>query len=357
MTHIEGIFREPALVLEAIIILICLEVGGFFLFKFLKTEEKGRNFMILAWGIFFLAYSGMAVFFIVGDYYSDAIVRPFNVNVGYTIMAFGALIFTYNAERELNQRKHVLFLALLGLILVMLIDFVVGFIEPYYIAILAWIPFILILLIYLIRAFSKIKEYRGRIYGCLIGFLVFGIGFAVTIDLMIESFGAISRFVGNIGIIGGISIASWQFIGLPALKEMDWSKKLNKLLLMHSSGTCICEYNFGGDTVHKEISETPHLVAGSLIGITKMITEIIQSSKQLKIMDHQDKKVLFAYGKNLIAALIVDDYLEIYRKKLNILLEELEIIYKDSLEDWDGSLSQFNLVEKFINRIFVSTRK
>jgi len=352
MNYIEGIYREPALVLEAIIVLLSIEVGSFFFYRFIKEEQRTKNFMVLAWALFFFAYASMTLFFIFSDYFSPLENRLFFVNIGYCIMALGALVFTFNAERELDQRKHILLLILLALIIFLIADFFIMLIEPYYLAILAWIPFIIILFNYLIRAFSKIKEYRSHIYGCFVGFLVFGIGFAFTIDLLVKSLGPISRMIGNITIIFGISLASWQFIGLPSLREMDWAIQLKNLILMHKSGTCICEYKFTKDQEEKDSPEYIQSMAGSLIGITQMITELIQSKEKLEIMDYQDKQIIFSYGENIIAALIVEKDLEIYRKKLEKLLNEIEVIYKDYLEDWDGRTEYFQPIEKFIRRIF-----
>ncbi len=299
MYQIEGMFREPALMLEVIIILLSIEIGSFFLYRFIKEGKRAKNFMILVWTLFFFAYSVMTLLFILSDYY-----------------------------------------------------FLFMSIAPYYLAILALIPFFLILTIYLKRAFSKIKEYRNRLYSIFIGFLVFGIGFAFTIEIMVNSFGSISRMIGNIAIIFGISLASWQFVGLPSLREMDWSKQLNTIVIMHKSGTCICEYDFIGERMEKESSKDGLNITVSLIGIAQMITELIQSKQNLEIMDYQDKQIVFSYGDNVIAALIVENYLEIYRKKLGKLLNEIEVIYKDYLEDWDGQTSQFKPIEKFIRRIF-----
>ncbi|MHA1130691.1 MAG: hypothetical protein ACTSQI_17455 [Candidatus Helarchaeota archaeon] len=35
--------------------------------------------------------------------------------------------------------------------------------------------------------------------------------------------------------------------------------------------------------------------------------------EKVETLDHHDKKVIFVHGENLIAALIADEYLEIYK--------------------------------------------
>ena len=143
------------------------------------------------------------------------------------------------------------------------------------------------------------------------------------------------------------------FIGLPSLRELDWSQKIRKILLMHNSGTCICEHDFAGmEAPERAYQISTEFMAGSLIGISHMISELIRSKQKLEIVDHQDKKVIFAYGEYLIAALIADDYLEIYRIKLRKLIESLEMLYKDVLHDWEGDLFHFKPVRRILQSIF-----
>ena len=168
-----------------------------------------------------------------------------------------------------------------------------------------------------------------------------------------DIFGFGARLLGDILIICGIILISTLFIGLPSMRELDWSQKIQKILLMHNSGICICEHDFvdrGGPEGDGQIST--EFMAGSLIGISNMISELIRSKSRLEIVDHQDKKVIFAYGEYLIAALIADDDLEIYRIKLKKLIESLEMLYKDVLRDWKGELFHFKPVRRILHTIF-----
>ncbi|MHA1297986.1 MAG: hypothetical protein ACTSO9_00925 [Candidatus Helarchaeota archaeon] len=55
---ITGSLREPILILEGIIILLSIEYGFFFFYKFKKAEGE-KNFLFYAWGIFFLTFALM----------------------------------------------------------------------------------------------------------------------------------------------------------------------------------------------------------------------------------------------------------------------------------------------------------
>ena len=349
---INDVLREPILILEAVIVLLGLEFGVIFLYRFLK-KERGKA-LILALSTFFFAFAFMVFFFIISDLYVDYLSLPesrhFYGNIAYSILGIGALVFTFNAERELGQKNHIFSIILLGSLIFMAIDFFFVIIEPVYFALVGWVLFVIVLLIYVKKISSKIKEYRLSIYGFFLGVLAYGLGYASTINLMVSSFGSISRFIGDIFIIFGISLISLVFVGLPSLREIDWTKNLNKLLLMHKSGSCICEYDFAGS--RKTPDQVSQVIAGSLIGISQLLTELMESKKQLTIMDHQDKQIIFAYGQDIIAALIVDEYFGIYRKKLAKFVENIEIIYSPILEDWDREPIRVKPIEKLIKYAF-----
>ena len=80
--------------------------------------------------------------------------------------------------------------------------------------------------------------------------------------------------------------------------------------------------------------------------------EIVYSKQKLRIMDHKDVKIIFQYGKYLIAAIIVDEALDIYKTKLKKLIDYLESLYETYLPTWDGDLTQFQIIKPIIKRYF-----
>ena len=122
---------------------------------------------------------------------------------------------------------------------------------------------------------------------------------------------------------------------------------------MHKSGKYIADYNFQEDLTGIEgFKDLAKLIAGGLTGINKLIDEIVQSKQKLRIMDHKDVKVIFQYGNYLIAAMIVDEVLDIYKTKLKKLINYLESLYETYLPTWDGDLTQFQIVKPIIKRYF-----
>ncbi|NVM52612.1 MAG: hypothetical protein HWN66_02830, partial [Candidatus Helarchaeota archaeon] len=116
---ISGIFREPILIFEAIIVLVCIEFGSVFLYRFFKRDKEKT--MILAWAFFFLTFGFMISVFMISDLFTPSN-RQFYVNLGYIAMVSGALFFTFNAERELEQKKYIFSVILIILIIFLIVD-------------------------------------------------------------------------------------------------------------------------------------------------------------------------------------------------------------------------------------------
>ncbi len=351
---LEGLFREPLLILEGIIILLTFQYGIYFFYKFAK-EEREKNYMIRAWATFFLSYTCNIIFFLISDFFSTIYyIRQIYIDFGYIILGLGALFFSYNAEREMQQKKHFFTIILTILLGLLILDTILLVAPPGVIALFVNIPFIFVLLLYIIKFTSKIKEkWRLNIYGFLIGMCIWISGYALVTDLMVNSFGTIARFIGDILIIIGISLISLLFIGLPSLTEFEWPKKMKKIYVMHKSGKYISDYNFQENlTGTEEYKDLPKLITGGLTGINKLIDEIVHSKEGLKIMDHKDVKIIFQYGTYLIAVIIVDEALDIYKTKLKKMIDYLEMLYETYLPTWDGDLTQFLIIKPIIKRFF-----
>lgn len=353
---ITTVLREPLLILESVIVLLGLEFGGIFVYRYFKRDREQA--MILAWGLFFFCFAAMVLTYLYTDFMNlpSSTDRLNYINIGYAIMGFGALIFTFNAEREIGHKHHIISLILLGAFIFMIADFFLLFLEPFYFTIACWAPFVVILLFYLVKMVMKIKEYRLKVYACFIGFLILGFGYVATTDKF-QTAEFLPRLIGDCSVIIGMSLISLVFVGLPSLKEVDWAKKLNLLLILHKSGSCICDYDFkkygDADAIAKK-----EYFAGGLIGVSQLVTEMIKNMtadekfSRLEVVDHQDKQIIFAYGENLIAALVVDEYLQIYRKKLYNLIREIELLYGERLSAEECKFTELKPVEKIITQVF-----
>ena len=88
---------------------------------------------------------------IISDIYSTAPGRQLWVNLAYSSMGLGALVFTFNAEREVELKHHIFSIILMVLLVFVAIDFFIMVIDPVYIVMICWIPFIILLLTYIIK--------------------------------------------------------------------------------------------------------------------------------------------------------------------------------------------------------------
>ncbi|MHA1384219.1 MAG: hypothetical protein ACTSR3_10755 [Candidatus Helarchaeota archaeon] len=351
---ITGSLREPILILEGIIILLSVEYGFFFFYKFKKAEGE-KNFLFYAWGIFFLTFALMIFNFIMSDFFSYLPeIRQFYLDMGYSSMSVGALFFSIYAEREIKIKNHLFSIILMILVGLLVVSMVIPIISTSVFAFTCWLPFIVLLLIFLKRFSGKIKEkWRINIYGFVVGFILWGSGYGMTIDAIVNAFGYFSRFLGDLLIIMGISMISLLFVGLPSLNEFEWPNKMKKLIIMYKTGVYIADYNFQGESrKNGEILDLPKIIAGGLKGINELISEIVQSKQKLEVMDHKDVKIIFQYGKYLIAAIIVVEVLDIYRAKMKKLIDYLETLYESYLPTWDGDITQFQIVKPIIKRFF-----
>ncbi|MBD3227691.1 MAG: hypothetical protein GF329_05840 [Candidatus Lokiarchaeota archaeon] len=160
-------------------------------------------------------------------------------------MPIGALGFVYFTERELNLKRHYLFYITLFLMICLIFVIIFSIVNKDIFIYSGWIPFLILLLTYIIRASIKIKEYRVNILGFFLGILIAAIGCLLIADFMVDILNLYARLLGDCLIITGICLVSLFFLGLPtSLKEIDWKQKLETLLLMHESGECICVYDF-----------------------------------------------------------------------------------------------------------------
>ncbi|MFX1257672.1 MAG: hypothetical protein ACFFAN_07435 [Promethearchaeota archaeon] len=130
-------------------------------------------------------------------------------------------------------------------------------------------------------------------------------------------------------------------------KEQNWKKKLIQIFIIHNSGILLYEHLYIKEKdIRKSQRVSSDLKAGGLIGIKTLLKEIIQGEKEVRTIDHGDRKLIFKFNNSnkVIFALIVKEELIILRKKLDLLIE-----------DFDKNFSQFTDDPKIIGidmRIF-----
>ena len=125
-------------------------------------------------------------------------------------------------------------------------------------------------------------------------------------------------------------------------------KNLHELLIdlytIYKSGILIYNHHFlKGRKKHEA-----DLISGGFVGIMTILREISQGEKQIKTIDHGDRKLMFEFNatKDIIFVLIVREDLIVFRNKLNVFIEEFDNVYRNLMknieitaciqENWEG---------------------
>lgn len=135
---------------------------------------------------------------------------------------------------------------------------------------------------------------------------------------------------------------------LPPAEEMEWPTQILQMYIIIEGGIEIAEYSFeAGERVDAQ------LFSGGVTGITAMLQEMIKSQNRVKVIDHEDKKLLFEYGKKFQVALVALKDLRILRTKLRTLTQEIESVFWETIANWDGNLDVFKPIRTMIRNYFV----
>ena len=129
---------------------------------------------------------------------------------------------------------------------------------------------------------------------------------------------------------------------------MEWANEIINIYVIKDGGIIMTEYNFS----QKEKFDAD-LLAGGMTGVSTILKEMIDSKESnLKIIDHEDKKILFEYGKGFSTVLISYKDLKILRNKLITLTINIQNVFWETIEDWEGDLDIFKPINTMIKHIF-----
>ncbi len=118
----------------------------------------------------------------------------------------------------------------------------------------------------------------------------------------------------------------------------NWRELLNHIYIIFKSGLPLYDYAF----VKKDSNFDSFLISGGIIGIITIMKEMFQGKKQIRTIDHGDLKVMFETNqqhKDVIFVLLVKEELDLFRKKLDLIIEDFEENYRDLLENMPNSSS------------------
>ncbi|MHA1338950.1 MAG: hypothetical protein ACTSRZ_08530 [Promethearchaeota archaeon] len=208
------------------------------------------------------------------------------------------------------------------------------------------------------------RKFRTLIVGgYLIGMFV-GFSIGNAIGTYLNKIGTTNSMflINQIGAFACITILVLIYPTRDSLrsKEIDWFLTLRQLYVFNENGICLYSYDFCPEVAKIQksgiITPTSHisedLISGGLSGIVSLISEITESSKRLRVLDHEDKKILFHYGKYAIFTLITTKYLNILISKLKDFAIEFEETYDAALRDFKGAVSVFDDADYLVGKHF-----
>ncbi|MFX0133206.1 MAG: hypothetical protein ACFFDN_06135 [Candidatus Hodarchaeota archaeon] len=154
--------------------------------------------------------------------------------------------------------------------------------------------------------------------------------------------------ISMVGLIITIFIWGIIFLSFETFTEFGWKEKLKELYIIAPNGGTLFHYSFEKESIKK----VHDLISSGLTGFKEVIAEMIQSKQTLKVIDHEDLKILFEYGNYSTLALITYENLRIYHSKLDSLIKQFENLFQDVLSDWKGETEVFRPSKRLIEEIF-----
>lgn len=181
----------------------------------------------------------------------------------------------------------------------------------------------------------------GGSIGFIAGYLITLPEFSARIDILV---------IMTIIILSEISMIPFVSMkdSLPPAEEIEWFKEILHLYVIKEGGVFLTDYSFTEqDTFDVD------LLAGGMTGVTTILKEMVDSEKKLKAVDHEDKKIMFEFGKGFFIVLIANKELRILREKLIKLKRQIDDVYWETMEIWAGDLDIFKPIKTMIKNIFI----
>ncbi|MFX0100982.1 MAG: hypothetical protein ACFFCS_15510 [Candidatus Hodarchaeota archaeon] len=356
---LEGGVRLPGLIIEAFIIYVALHVALLFFKKYKTTQDKARvNVMYLAWCSLFICFAITIFFFIIADYFTAVEDdRYFFLQFGYVSLATGGLFFLFHIEKIGFVNTKRLFTVIFGILFAILIVLLVisQFISMFDIiqtfSFVFLVPSVGLIIVYTYKV-NKLIRGKLKVFSSLMiaGLFILILGYVGNTDFALENIGLYLRVIADFLQILGIVFVGIFFGLLPGWKELEWVSSLHSLFVIYKGGTHVFQYDFQ----EKEgVKLDPMMVAGTLETTRSILNEAIKTaSKELKVLDVGDKKILIQQGGYVSIALIANQDLESLRYLLHSFIVEFEGFFVSVLPDWEGDVEMFAPTKVLVKKIF-----
>jgi hypothetical protein len=208
--------------------------------------------------------------------------------------------------------------------------------------------FVSFLYFVLVRTRGKIRRKMAYAFGCFLGYVFFflldtELGKSLS-PLPIE----VTSIIASIGTVICLITIGHIFLSFETFTEFGWKEKLKELYIIGPNGTTLFHYSFRAGIKAQDYD----LVSGGLTGIEGILGEMVESQQKLRVVDHQDVKIIFEYGRFTTTALIAYENLRIYYSKLTALSTQFETLFGGVLAHWTGEVEVFHPTKGLVENIF-----
>ncbi|MFX1312509.1 MAG: PAS domain S-box protein [Promethearchaeota archaeon] len=134
----------------------------------------------------------------------------------------------------------------------------------------------------------------------------------------------------------------------------NWNDSLIYIYIIYKSGILLYGHPFVKGT--KENYDST-LISGGIIGMLTILKLVVQGEKQIKTVDHGDRKIIFQTNNtnDIIFALVVKEDLLIFQRKLEAIIKEFDNEYKDlvkNIKDTCSAIEKWENLEFLIKKYF-----
>lgn len=152
-----------------------------------------------------------------------------------------------------------------------------------------------------------------------------------------------------VGIVAAIVAAATAIVltyGRRKLAERNWEKSIQHLLVISKNGAPMYSYSFG-----PTIKDSA-LISGMISAIASFMQETTGSTKPLRVIDQEDKKIILSHGKLASVAILTTKDLKIIHEHARAFLAAFEMKYQDKIVKWTGDTDIFKGTNKLIEEHF-----
>lgn len=324
-------------------------------YKEWKKQARTENEQYIPFALMLL-YLGLSIAFFMtinSNFFIDPALLTFYIETGsyfFLVLTFTVIIigiFVYVGERIIKRKTRHVFLLYFVFVAALYYIFKILNVPNlgYYIILLIPIGVLIILFVYHL-VWKASGQIRQKMIIFIIGYILFLVAIIQIVQVILFNQYIIPLEIKTLVLIATV-LSGYSFYSIPSFTEFDWAKKIRHLYMLTPQGICIFQKSFKIKSIADE-----DLFGGSLVAIQSLMQEMIKSDKMLRVIDHEDAKIIFKQGPHAIAIMVADEDLSIVQFKLEKLLKEFEFIFGNIMEKWAGNLNLFQPLEAIINRIF-----